>query len=432
MRRLRSQLPPAPSHSRLRQTVAGHHRPYSYLEECREQLGSRFTLYPLDMPPMVFLSDPSDIRELVTADVAMLHAGAGASIISPLIGSSSFMLLEEDEHREGRKVVAPAFHQRMIAKQAGLMAEAIEREIAAWPLATPIALHPRIRALTLRIILKTIFTAGPELEELHERLMQMLTITATVMLQEPKLRYAPGWHFVWRRFVHHRAAVNELIFALVARRSRSVGEHGDLLDSLICSEPCRALAAHRIRDDLMSMILAGHETTTGELTWAFQLLAHHPSVQERLHEEIDSDAGDEYLTATIFETMRHRPVFVFIIPRKVMAHVSIGGWTYAPPAHLAGCTYLMHHDPALYPDPQRFWPERFIGARAQGLTWLPWGGGRKHCLGRHFALLEVKAILREVLASRVVSRASARIEEPCWRSAIVVPRNGGEVILRKR
>jgi cytochrome P450 len=182
----------------------------------------------------------------------------------------------------------------------------------------------------------------------------------------------------------------------------------------------------------MAMIVAGHETTTGELAWAFQLLAHHPEVQERLIEEIDSGGSDEYLTATVHETLRHKPVFLFAIPRKVVEPVEIGGWSYRPPVHLAACTYLMHHNPELYPKPHEFRPERFIGQTQQTRTWLPWGGGRKHCLGRHFALLEVQTILREVLCTRRVLPASDRVERPRWRSAILVPHAGGRVILRER
>ncbi len=192
------------------------------------------------------------------------------------------------------------------------------------------------------------------------------------------------------------------------------------------------MSEEQIRDNLMAMILAGHETTTGELAWAFQLLAHNPEVQRRLAEELDSGTGEDYLTATVHETLRHRPVFLFAIPRAVVKPIEIGGWTYRPPAHLAACTYLMHHNPELYPNPHQFRPERFLDETQQPRTWLPWGGGRKHCLGRHFALLEVQTILRHVLSTRAVGPASRQMERPRWRSAILVPRAGGRVILSGR
>lgn len=160
--------------------------------------------------------------------------------------------------------------------------------------------------------------------------------------------------------------------------------------------------------------------------------AHNPKVQDRLREELES-GGEECLTATVHETMRHRPVFVFAIPRQVVgAEVQIGGRTYPPQVLLAACTYLLHHRPDLYPDPHAFRPERFIGAAAQSRTWLPWGGGAKHCLGRHFAMLEVQTVLRHLIGSRVLLPAARRIERPRWRSAILVPAHGGKVVLEPR
>jgi cytochrome P450 len=436
MIRLKGELPPSGPLPAALQTLGCRWLPFTYLERCHARFGDRFTVYPLDMPPLVFLSDPRDIRAVLTASPTALHPGAGASVIAPLIGERSFMLLEEDEHIYGRRVITPAFHQGMVAKHTATLCEIVEREVAAWPLDRTLRLHPRIRALTLRVILRTIFgTQNGPLQSLHEQLMGMLSVTTSFILQEPKLRHAPGWRITWRRFVKQRAKVDELIHGLVGRRrAEATSQRGDLLDMLLLAEnpDGSPMSGQQIRDNLMSMILAGHETTTGELAWAFQLLAHNQDVQDRLIEEIDSDADEDYLTATVHETLRHKPVFLFTIPREVIEPVEIGGWTYRPPVHLAGCTYLMHHNPELYPDPHRFRPERFMDETQQSRTWLPWGGGRKHCLGRHFAMLEVKTVLREVLSTRRVLAASEQIERPRWRSAILVPHAGGRVVLRER
>jgi cytochrome P450 len=436
MTRLKGELPPSGLLPSTLQTISCRWLPFAYIERCGERIGSRFTVYPLDMPPLVFLSDPQEIRAVLTAPATTLHPGAGATVIAPLIGERSFMLLEEDEHIHGRKAITPAFHQRMVASHTAMLSESVEREVASWPLDVTVRLQPRIRELTLRVILRAIFgEADDALQLLHKRLMDMLAVTVSVVLQEPKVRHLPGWRATWRRFVRQRAEVDELIYALMQRRRAELDpQRGDLLDMLLSAEypDGSPMSDRQIRDNLMSMILAGHETTTGELAWAFQLLAHNPGVQDRLIEEIDDGVGEEYLTATIHETMRHKPVFLFTIPRAVIKPVEIGGWTYRPPVHLAGCTYLMHHNPDLYPEPHKFRPERFLGATQQSRTWLPWGGGRKHCLGRHFALLEVKTILREVLRTRRVLSASSRVERPRWRSAILVPHAGCKVILRTR
>jgi cytochrome P450 len=217
------------------------------------------------------------------------------------------------------------------------------------------------------------------------------------------------------------------------RRSEDLGTRGDLLDMLLtATDPAGLpLTEQQLRDNLMSMIVAGHETTTGELAWALLMLAQNPAVQDRLSEELET-GGEEYLVATVHETLRRKPVFVFTIPREVVTPVEIGDWEYRRPAQLVACTYLLHHNPELYPEPYAFRPERFVGAAPQAKTWLPWGGGRKHCLGRHFAMLEVTTILRHVLSTRAVSRASGKIERPRWRSAILVPSQGARVILQDR
>jgi cytochrome P450 len=434
--RLKGGLPPSPRHPAVVQTIGGRRWPYTYLEHCLRVCGDPFTLYPLDMPPMVFLSDPQDIREVLTGDAQELHPGAGGHVIAPLIGERSFMLLEEEEHAFGRKAITPAFHRRMIAAQTTTLTGLVEETVAGWPTGCPIALHPRIRALAMHVILRIIFSdkEGAELAGLQQRLMGMLAITDSLLLQGPKLRQVPGWRRRWRRFLAERTQVDLLVHQLVDERRRHHGEQGDLLDMLLAAEQPDGspMSTVEVRDNLMSMILAGHETTTGELAWGCQLLAHNPQVQERLRDDLDS-GGEEYLTATVHETMRHRPVFVFTIPRQVAGdEVQIGRWSYPPQVQLAACTYLLHHQPDLYPDPHTFRPERFIGAAAQSRTWLPWGGGAKHCLGRHFAMLEVQTVLRHLLADRVLLPASPRVERPRWRSAILVPADGGRVVLERR
>jgi cytochrome P450 len=433
--RLKRELPPtAPVPSAL-QTLGCRWWPFTYLERCRARYGNRFTVYPVDMPPLVFLSNPEDIRAIVAAPATVLHPGAGGAVIAPLVGESSFMLCEEDEHRYGRSVVMPAFHRKVVQGHAAMAASIIERDVALWPLDTAFPLHPYLRALTLKVVLRTIFgEEGQTLDTLHERLLDSLTVTTSFLLQEPQLRHLPGWRSKWRRFTRDHAGVDEVILALVNRRRTEDRHDDDLLGMLLAARNPDAspMSDQQVRDNLMSMIIAGHETTTAELAWAFQLLAHNQATQSRVVEEIEGGDKDEYLTATVLETLRHRPAFLFIIPRAVVEPIEIGGWNYRPPAHLLGCTYLMHHDPGLYPDPHVFRPERFLGETSQPRTWLPWGAGPKSCVGRHFALLEMQIVLREVLSRRMVLPASNGVERAQWRSAILVPHAGSRVILRRR
>jgi cytochrome P450 len=436
LRRVRRDLPPGGLHPRLLQTLAARFAPYAYFEHCHRRLGDRFTLYPIDHPPLVMLANPDDVEALIASDPSELHPGEGARMIEPVVGSSSFMLLDGDEHMKARRSITPAFHRRMIAEQGALLDEAVEQELASFPQNIAVALDPWIRTLTAKVILRTIFGEEDDLLRLlHRGVVSMLSITASAALQEPRLRSLPGWRRNWSVFLARRAEVEAVIDLLIARRRKQErSQRQDLLDLLVEREADRDAgdSDRKLRDDLISMITAGHETTTGQLGWALQLLAHNAHAQDRLTDEIDSSVGDDYLTATIHETLRVRPVFLFTIPRAVVSPVEIGGHVYRPPAHLAACTYLMHRNSDLYPEPGRFLPERFLEGQPRPPTWLPWGGGRKHCLGRHLAMLELKTLLREILVRNRVLPVARTIEAPRWRSAIVVPRDGCRVRLCPR
>ena len=434
--RLRGELPPSPPLPKAAQTFACQRWPLAYFERCRARYGDSFTAYPVRMPPLVFLSNPKDIRAVITAPPTILHPGAGAAVISPLVGDGSFMLQEEEQHMCGRSAVTPAFQRKQLDEHADRLHEIVSREVSSWSEGTAFAAHPRLRALTLRVILTSVFDREDTvIDELHRRLLIVLSATASLVLRESWLRHLPGWHTTWSEFLKQRHLSDKLIFSLIQRRNQEESDRGDLLDILRHSTNHDGSPANdqQVRDHLMSVILAGHETTASELAWAFQLLAHNHTVQDRLIEEIDGDTDEErYLTATVREVLRHRPVFLFAIPRVVVEPIEIGGWTYRPPTRLLGCIYLMHHDPALYPNPYQFRPERFLQTPPGRLTWLPWGGGCKRCPGQNLAILEMQTVLRATLARHTIEPAGAHIERARWRSVIVTPHAGSRIILRRR
>jgi cytochrome P450 len=387
------------------------------------------------MAPMVFTSEPSDIRTIITAPADTLHPGAGAAVITPLVGERSFMLIEEEQHMCGRRAIMPAFNHKLIARHAEMVREVVARGVETWPVGRPVAIHPHLRALTLRVILKTIFgREDRRVVELHARLLEMLSVTASLALQEPQLRRLPGWRGVWKLLLSERSEVDRLMLSLIRDEAHAPARESGILAMLLSAEnpDGSPMGTRQIRDNLISVILAGHETTASELAWAFQLLAHNQRVLARLIEEIDADEGEEYLTATVREVLRHRPVFLFTIPRAVKQTIEVGGWTYRPPAQLLGCIYLVHHDPELYPEPHEFRPERFLGSSPSAGAWLPWGGGRKRCPGLHLAMLEMKTVLRTVLKTMTVGPVTRKIEHPRWRSVIVTPHAGSRIVLRPR
>jgi cytochrome P450 len=260
----------------------------------------------------------------------------------------------------------------------------------------------------------------------------MFSVAGSLMLQEPQLRHVPGWRRSWAQFCAARAAVDELIYRLIEDSPRNADQQSTLsrLRQATNSDDM-PFTSQQVRDDLMSVILAGHEDAAAQLAWAFQLIAHHPKVLCALLNEHDRDE-DSYLTATILEAMRHRPVFLFTIPRIVHQSFTLAGTTFRPPVHLLGCIYLLHHDPELYSQPQSFLPERFLEGAPRPQVGMPWGGGRKRCPGNHFALLEMREVLRAVLARWEVHPAAAAMETARWRSVIVAPSDGSRIILRRR
>jgi cytochrome P450 len=432
--RNRPDLPPTASLPAVLQTLACRLRPLEYFEWCRKRIGPRFTVYPVDMPPLVFLTNPRDIRAVVTAPLDVLHAGAGASVTAPLFGEDSFILRDEGDYLSGRNAIIPAFHRRVVREHTSMIEDLADREVSSWPLNTPVPIHPRLRVLALTAMLRTVFDQrDPTVDLLRDALLAMLSVTASLVLQEPRLNRLPGWRATWKRFVQCRDEVDQLIASLIARRRVSTGTRRDMLEMLLEARhpDGSSMSDKELRDNLVSVITAGHETTASSLAWAFQLIAHNPIAQDRLIDEIDRGDSDEYLTATVSEVLRHRPVFLFTVPRAVAQPFEINGWAYHPPAHLLGCTYLMHHDPALFEGPHEFRPERFLEPLAAKWTWLPWGGGQKTCPGRHLALLEMHTILRATLSERCILPAGKAIERAQWRSVIVTPRAGSRVVLRR-
>jgi cytochrome P450 len=348
------------------------------------------------------------------------------------------MLSDGEPHRDGRKTVVAAFHQQTVRRHGDVVASAARRALENWPTDETVAVHDQLRAVTLEVILRSLTgclegALDKRVELLHRKVLEMLSVTQSATLVEPRLRYGPGRR-VWRLFQHRKAQVDELLDALIADHQQRAELGDDLLSQMasLPSDDGARDSARRLRDNAMSLILAGHETTAAQLAWAFQLLAHNPLVRDRLIREIDADRTDEYLTATLQEVLRHRCVFVFSIPRAVAKPVEIGGWIYTPPAQILACIYLLHHDPAIYRDPYAFRPERFLDSPPDPRTWIPWGGGRKRCPGLHLAMLEMKIVLRTVLRERTPHAAARRMERPRWRSVIVAPHAGARVVFSRR
>jgi cytochrome P450 len=433
---MKSQLPPGPRTPTVLQTIGWWSRPTAYLERCRKRYGRRFTIRLLGQSPFVVLSDPEEIKQLFLAPPDVLHPGEGSSLLEPVVGRHSVILLDEDPHLEQRKLLLPAFHGESMQRLSGLMAELAEREVASWPRDEPVALHPRLQRLTLEIILRAVFglERGARLDALRELLTETLAFgESPLSLLPPAQRLLAGRGPV-ARLERASTRTDELIFELIEERRSEDQDGEDVLTLLLAArhEDGSPMSPTELRDELMTALVAGHETTASQLAWAFERLAREPAVQTRLRDELDENSDEAYLTATIQEILRRRPVLPNPEPRVVKQAIEIGGVNYQPGVVLFASAYLVHHDATIYPEPYAFRPERFIDRPPGTYTWIPFGGGRRRCLGASFALLEMKLVLRAVVERCELRPAGDRAEVARRRGITISPSGASRVILHAR
>jgi cytochrome P450 len=383
----------------------------------------------------VALSEPEQIKQLFGAPPEVLHPGEGARILEPILGPNSVLLLDERAHLEQRKLMLPSFHGERMQDLAGLMAELTERELASWPRDEPVALHPRLQHLTLEIILRAAF--GPEQSQRMERLRDKLTevlafAESPLSLLPPRVQRLPvGPPGRLQRLL---GEVDALVFEQIDERRRQGGEGDDILAMLLAArhEDGSPMSPQELRDELITALVAGHETTASQLAWAFERLAREPAALARVVSELDADAGDEYLTATIQEVMRRRPVVLNAEPRLVKRVIQVGDFTYPVGVSLLASIWLLHHDADTYADPYAFRPERFLERPPGTYTWIPFGGGRRRCLGASFAMLEMKTVLQAVLTRCEIRPAVSKPEAARRRSITISPAGGATLVIRDR
>jgi cytochrome P450 len=433
-----SELPPGPRYPALIQSIGFWTRPLAFLERCRARYGKRFVIRLPLAPPFVMLSDPDDVKQVFTAPPDVLHPGEGARVLEPVVGMNSVILLDEAAHLEQRKLMLPAFHGEAMERLGDLIYEVAEREVADWPRDEPIALGPRMQRLTMEIILRAVFGLDPgeRLDALRARLTRMLAFgdrPISLVPPDPDGLAARVLERVgpFARFLRLQEEADALIFELIEERRREADARDDILSLLLEArhEDGAPMSAQELRDELMTLLVAGHETTASTLAWTFERLVRLPDVLARLGDELASGNGDGYLTATIQEALRRRPVLPNSAPRLVKRPLEVGGWTYPVDVCLVPNAYLVHHDPEIYPDPYAFRPERFVDQSPGTYTWIPFGGGRRRCLGAGFAMLEMRIVIRAVLANQRVAPAAAVPEHARRRNITITPAAGSRVRL---
>ncbi|WP_019819194.1 cytochrome P450 [Saccharomonospora saliphila] len=427
--------PPGPRLPTAVQTLLFGSFRHRWLPRLRARYGDvvRLRIYP--NRSVVQLADLEHIRAVFGGSPALMHAGEGNAILKPLMGPHSVLLTDENEHRRTRRLLMPAFNGAALRGYREMMTDLAEREVRRWPASRPIRAHERMQALTLEIILRVVFgvAEGARLDELRTLLRRVVDVGPLDMI---------GWYNrtlqrigPWRRYTRQARRVDELLYAEIAERraAADVADRGDVLSRLLTASRTAAadgeaepLSDAELRDQLVTLLLAGHETTATALAWALHELAADPARLARARRAAD-ESDETYLEAVAKESLRLHPV-VAEVARRVTRDIEIGGYRIPAGHTVMPSIALVHADAGHHPDPTRFSPERFLDSGPATGTWFPFGGGARRCLGAGFSLLESTIVLRAVLSHHHLTPGRRRAEGTKARNITLVPAHGVRLV----
>ncbi len=429
-------LPPQPRSSSLVQTLRWAFRPLPFMEECRRRYGDSFSVRFLGFErPMVLISDPAAIKALYTERRHGLPAGRNV-LLEPIVGPRSLLIQEGAEHLSRRKLMLPPLHGERMRSYEAVVDEIVSAEVDSWPLHREFPIHARMQAVTLEVILRVVFgvSAGPRLERLRGMLQTVLQETAAPARQLVGLatrRFGGG---PWARFEGKLREVDELLHAEIRehRARGGIEDRDDILSMLMLAEfeDGGRMEDGELRDQLMTLLLAGHETTATALAWSFDLLLRHQAVLTRLRGELE-EGGEVYLRATISESLRLRPV-IPLAGRRLATELVADGLTLPAGTDVTPAIWLTHTRADLYPAPFAFRPERFLESPPDTYAWVPFGGGIRRCIGAAFAEFEMRIVLREVLTRCELRKANPRPEQTGRRNITLSPKDGTPVVVESR
>ncbi len=424
----------------MAQTIAWAFAPTWLMDRCARTLGEAFTLtFAPSGIKLVFLSDPRAVKEVFTAPPELAPSGAAKSPVAPVMGPNSVIVLTGPGHMRQRKLLLPPFHGERMREYSETIVQATRREIASWPLGRPMRAQVGARHITLEVILRAVFGVEAErMEPMRAAIAELLEPARTLTLLRSALM-RPREERPDGAFGAALDHLDELLYAEIAlRRSQpDLSQRRDILSLLMQArdEDGREMSEHELRDELVTLLIAGHETTATTVAWTLERLVRHPAVLTRLIAEIDAGEDERYLEAVIDETLRVRPV-VPIVVRALTAELEVGGRLLPAGTRVAPCIYLTNRNPRSYEDPTAFRPERFLDSGPETFSWIPFGGGIRRCIGAAFAQLEAKLILSTILSELEPQRPPGRLfarGEPIRRRAItLVPAAGARVVWRPR
>ncbi|SRR5579883_1424708 len=442
-------LPDGPQTPSLIQTLQWMLRPIEYMEACSKRYGDIFTLRigPV-FKPQVFVSNPQAIGQIFTTDPKQLDSGEAAGIKLPILGQQSLLALEGKPHQRQRKLLTPPLHGERMLAYGELIRDITKQVTDKWQVGEPFSVLPSMQAISFEVILKAVFglDQGPRYEKLKELLIAQLNpkrpIVAALMFLFPALQRDLGSWSPWGIFLRRKQQVDELIYAEIRERKEQPGSSRNDILSLMMSardEVGEPMTDEELRDELITMLVAGHETTATALAWALYWIHHRPEVREKLLQELDSLGENPdpniilrspYLNAVCSETLLLYPVAMLALNRVVKSPLGMMGYQLDPGTLVVPCIYLTHHREDLYPQAKQFKPERFLERQFSPYEYLPFGGGNRRCIGMAFALFEMKMVLATVLSTWRMELADTKPLKPVRKGALLGPQQGVQMVVR--
>lgn len=442
-------LPPTPQTSNFRQLIQWTADPLHLLEKSAQTYGDPFMLeFPKDRP-FIFISNPETIQEILSRDRANFDSGRGNYILIPIVGETSMLVTDGEDHNRQRKLVYPPFHGEKIRHYGKIIAETTQKVAQTWQPNQPFTLRSSLQEITLEVIMQAVFgiADGKRHQELKAPLVKLLELTGGSVLRSSLLFFPilqqdfPG--SPWRNFLNRQQGINNLLQAEIEERRNSQQIAGNDILSLLMSaedEDGNPMPDSELRDQLITLLFAGHETTATALSWAFYWIHKFPEVRENLLAELEtiSDPSDiqvlnqlPYLDAVCKETLRIYPVAIITFPRITKSTVKVGNYEYPPDMILAPCIYLLHHREDLYPNPNQFQPERFLEKEFSPYEFMPFGGGIRRCVGDVFAMMEMKIVIATILKQYSLKLLEKKAVKPVRRGVTVAPAGGIKMALER-
>jgi cytochrome P450 len=429
---------PTPPGSRLpalAQALRYARDPLGFLIRLQRRHGDVFTLAFPYFGRLVYVADPTLVKEVFTGPPERFHAGeANATVLEPALGPNSVLTLDEAPHMRQRKLLLPPFHGEQIRRYGELIREITQKEMESWPVGEPFALRPHTQRITLAVIMRAVFGVHDEARLARfEALIETFSDRVSAVLAFPMLRRNLGRWSPWSRFLRARATLDGFVYEEIAlRRAESQAggpERGDILSLLLEArhDDGSPMSDEELRDELVTVLAAGHETTATGLAWAMERLLRSPRALARLRESLAA-GEDDYLDATVKETLRARPVIVDVA-RKLTAPARIGGYELPAGTFVMAAIAALHHREDLFPAPQEFRPERFLEGRADNYAWIPFGGGVRRCIGAAFAEYEMRIVLRAILERADLRAPDPKPERVKVRNITLAPGRGARVVL---